>query len=261
MENNQTNLPSVVLVHGFGEDSSIFSEQTKALAGRCTLFTPDLPGSGIYKDYQWQPETDTIEWMADWLRNWMIEKTKAPIILLGHSMGGYITLAFVEKYPELIIGFGLLHSTAFADAAERKLIREKAILFMQQKGGFTFLKTSIPGLFGVSYAERAPEKIAELVASAHQFSVETLEAYYRAMLKRPDRTHVLSASKVPVLIIAGTEDNAAPLKDLTEQAALPANTMFCLLENVGHMGMIESPEQFNQGIIDFIALVEKMKAS
>ena len=246
---------TIVFLHGFGEDHSIFDLQIDSLKSSYNVFAPDLPGSGLLNNHVWENGTETIEWMADWVYEQLKAKNITKCIMLGHSMGGYIMLAFAAKYPSILSGFGLLHSTAFADNDAKKETRGKAILFMQEKGGYTFLKTAIPGLFAPGFSANFPGVVQHLVDKASNFQLNSLVAYYRAMIARPDRTEVLKAAAVPVLMVAGTDDQAVPLADLLIQSSLPPICHFHVLPNVGHMGMVEEPQLFKDILFNFIGAV------
>jgi pimeloyl-ACP methyl ester carboxylesterase len=94
-----------------------------------------------------------------------------------------------------------------------------------------------------------------LVEKAVDFEVPSLVAYYRAMLGRPDRTHVLKSLQVPVLLVAGTDDMAVPLGDLLMQAVMPSVCYFHILQQVGHMGMVEAPENLHDILLNFTEAV------
>lgn len=243
---------TVVLLHGFGEDHSVFSRQVEVLQKYFRVYTPDLPGSGKNFDHVWQSGTESIDWMAEWMYEQLSRKGISSCIMLGHSMGGYITLAFAEKYPEILQGFGLIHSTAFADSPQKKENREKAILFMEEKGGYAFLKTAIPGLFRPEFSQVFPDVIQELISKAGRFRTESLIAYYRAMINRQDRSKVLKEAAVPVLLVAGSHDTAVPPDDLIKQASLSSICHFHLLKDSGHMSMVESPEVLCRILFNFI---------
>jgi pimeloyl-ACP methyl ester carboxylesterase len=169
-------------------------------------------------------------------------------------MGGYITLAFAEKYAEKLTQFGLLHSSAIADSAEKKATRLKGIEAMENYGAAPFLKNTIPNLFSRDYKTTHPEMVSSLIAASQQFSTLACQQYYRAMMNRPDRISILKGNPLPILFVIGTEDVAAPLIDLQPQITLPKNPQVHILEGVGHMGMWEATAQMNQFILDFINL-------
>jgi pimeloyl-ACP methyl ester carboxylesterase len=264
----------VVLLHGFGEDGHIWDEQVAHLSEHCMVIVPDLPGSGgstllreatsvrhelkpgqTHDSGFTPPKTEafiTINHYADCIHRLLQQLTISQCIMLGHSMGGYITLAFAEKYPALLKAIGLVNSTAFADSDEKKEIRQKAIDTIGKYGAAAFLKTTIPSLFGKSFKQEHPEKVDALIRSGEKFSATALQQYYRAMMLRPDRTAVLKSNDLPVLFVMGTEDNAAPMTDVLQQVSLPAKSYIYILENVGHMSMWEAAAQLNRLLLVFI---------
>ena len=260
----------VVLLHGFGEESSIWDQQVLFLQEHCLLIVPDLPGTegsdllslelGVRSLESMKtpdsrlstPDYISIDDYADCIHSLLQHENISSCILLGHSMGGYITLAFAEKYPSLLSGFGLIHSTAFADSEEKKKTREKGIVLIEEYGPFPFLKNTIPNLFGAKFKALYPEKVNSFIEAAAAFSKESLQQYYRAMMLRPDRTHVLLSNPLPVLFVMGTEDVAAPMEDVLKQVSLPNISYIHVLSHTGHMGMWEATEQMNDYILAFI---------
>ena len=244
----------VVLLHGFAEDHTIWNEQVSFLQQHCKLIIPDLPGSG--KSELLEDENVTIEDYATCIDALLQFENENKCILLGHSMGGYITIAFAEKHAEKLAAFGFVHSTAFADSDDKKNTRRKAISLIEEYGVYPFLKNTTPNLFSSSFKKEHGEKISELIEQGKKFSKEALIQYYNAMLNRPDRTYVLKESKIPVLFVIGTEDTAAPLDDLLKQVHLPSISFIHIIENAGHMSMWEKTEELNSHLLDFITSVK-----
>ena len=240
----------VVFIHGFGEDSSIWDEQVNFLQAHCRLLVPDLPGSG--QSALLQQEPIGVEEYADCINALLNQEQVDSFILLGHSMGGYITLAFAEKYAGKLKGFGLVHSTAFADSEEKKASRQQGIRMINEYGAFAFLKNILPNLFSKDFKTNQLQKVTALVEKSEAFSSKSLIQYYTAMMNRADRTAVLKNAVVPVLFVMGTEDTAAPLDDLLQQVTLPNMTHLHILENVGHMSMLEAPDELNNFLLKFI---------
>jgi pimeloyl-ACP methyl ester carboxylesterase len=241
----------VVLLHGFGEDSRIFDEQVKNLKKICRLIVPDLPGSG--KSELLIKNNVAIDDYADCIHALLVNEQVKSYKVLGHSMGGYITLAFAEKYREMLSGFGLIHSSASPDNDEKKKSRMQGIHMMNEYGAFPFLKNTVPNLFAENFKKEHPEKVQELIEQSRQFSIEALTQYYTAMMNRPERLDVLKSSSVPVLFILGTEDVAAPLDIVLNQVHLPAVSHIHILNNVGHMGMLEAPNKVIEFLAEFIS--------
>lgn len=248
------NGPAVVLLHGFGEDGSVWGFQ-KDLEQHFKLLIPDLPGSG-----RSQAITDmSMDGLADAVYFILQQEGIKNCVLIGHSMGGYVALAFAEKYGSALNGIGLFHSSAYADTADKIETRNKGVAFITEHGAPNFLKTSIPNLYSPATKENAPALIAQQIESGRSFSKEALIAYSQAMIQRPDRTGVLRSVAVPVLFVLGKWDTAVPLETGLAQCHLPQIAYIHVLHNSGHMGMQEEPEKstaiLNQYISETIGLL------
>jgi len=242
----------VVLLHGIPFNGNIWDRQIDFLKDHCKLIVPDIPGSGRSVFEKPGALASAIEYYADCIYALVKYEQENSCLMFGHSMGGYITLACKEKYPDLLKGFGLIHSTAFADSDERKQIRQNSIALIKEKGAYEFLKTFIPPLFGNKFKSEHPGKINRLIEEARQFLPETFINYFKALMQRPDRTVVLKDSRVPVLFVIGTEDVAAPMKDVLQQVHLPGISYMHILENTGHISMWEATDELNKALIQFI---------
>lgn len=241
----------VMLLHGFAEDDNIWKYQFKKLKEKFFVIVPNLPGSGASEMPDGEICIDDCAEVVKAIADAELVKTNEnQFTLIGHSMGGYIALAFAEKYPEWLNALGLFHSTAYADDDAKKEIRKKGIEFITNNGAASFLKTTTPNLFSEKTKKNSPELIENLVASSKYFSAEALIQYYRAMMKRPDRTHVLQSFKKPVLFLIGKNDNSVPLKASMEQCYLPAIAYIKLLRNSGHMGMWEERKAANTFLLE-----------
>lgn len=238
----------LMLVHGFGEDQQVWDHQVEALSKRFLLILPDLPGSGgseLNNDV-------SMENMAEALNAVLQQEQIGHVTMLGHSMGGYITLAFAEKYPDTLRAFGLVHSTAYADTEEKKATRKKGIEFMRKNGAHEFLKTSSPNLFSPETKEQRPELIEKLTNQYRAMDVNALMAYYEAMMDRPDRTEVLKTFNRPILFLAGEHDTAIPYDQVVQQSGLPLLSYLHTLHRSGHMGMWEEPAESSFILEEFV---------
>jgi pimeloyl-ACP methyl ester carboxylesterase len=247
----------VVLLHGFGEDSGIWDLQAEALKDHAMVITPDLPGSGR----SGLPETasgflsleDHAESVLEILNKEQIENC----ILIGHSMGGYISLAFAEKYPERLRALGLFHSTASADSEGKKQVRQKGIEFTHEHGAGKFLAQVIPNLYGEAYKTAHPEALARHIALTQSFSNDAVIGYYKAMMQRPDRKSVLQNFAKPILFIMGEEDKTVLLQETLPQCHLAQESHVFILKHVAHMGMREDPSQANAALQGFLSHVNE----
>ncbi len=238
----------LVLLHGFGEDSEVWDSIIPSLQENYKLIIPDLPGSGdstiLKKD-----KVIMIDF-AHCLKAILDKEKIKKCTLIGHSMGGYITLAFAEKYPTCLKAFGLFSSTAIADSAEKKETRTKAISFIKENGAEAFLKTALPNQF--ADAKKSHKLIDHLLIKGKQFENKALVQYYRAMIARPDRTSILKRSAVPVLFIFGEKDNLISLEDGLKITSLPQQSQVNVLKNSGHMGMLEEPKETVKILMKFL---------
>lgn len=246
----------VLLLHGFGEDGEIWRHHWDAIAAKHHVLVPDLPGSGqsaAIEDMSMEGMADCMHALLDaTLPNQSGGKS---IIVIGHSMGGYITLAFAEKYPAVLKGFGLFHSTAYPDTAEKKEARKKSIAFIESHGSGPFIRQSTPNLFADPFRTNNAAQVEDMITRYSPFDPASLVAYYEAMIARPSRTDVLKNAGCPVLFIAGKQDKAVSYADILEQCHLPAVSELCVLESAGHMGMFEEPEKCRKALQDFLTTV------
>jgi pimeloyl-ACP methyl ester carboxylesterase len=247
----------VMLLHGFAEDGTIWENQIAFLKNDFRVLIPDIPGSGQSELIQ----NGNIEIYAEVIRAILADDFKKEgntgseaISIIGHSMGGYIAMAFAEKYPQHLTSLGLFHSTAFADNEDKKIARTKAILFIKEHGSLSFLQTSIPGLFTENFTEKNSMVVNKLVNHSKEFNPLSLIQYYEAMIQRPDRREVLKEFQKPILFIIGEKDNVIPLESILKQCYLPAESHIHILEKSAHMGMLEETEKSNQIIYDFLKI-------
>jgi pimeloyl-ACP methyl ester carboxylesterase len=251
----------VVLIHGFAEDGSVWDALIPALSSSYKIIIPDLPGSGASDGYRLENIPPSIEFLADCIK--MITKAEVvktaeinePVII-GHSMGGYIGLAYAAKYPSRCKGLVLVHSTAYADSPERKELRKKSMIFIEKHGVAAFLKNTVPSFFSASFTENYPEKVELHISRYSRMSGETLKWYYEAMIRRPEHIDVLTSAPIPIGFIAGMEDKLIPLNQITKQAELPSVSFYEILKHCGHMSMIEQPEELTFFIRKFLQQID-----
>lgn|SRR5690606_6674749 len=236
----------IVLIHGFCETHEVWAEVVPLLANNHRIISIDLPGFGN-SDALTRPFTidDAARQVISFLEG---DLKITSCIALGHSLGGYVVLAMAEHKPELLAGFGLVHSTALADSEERKVSRGKVIEFVKEHGVSPFVQSFIPPLF----FNQAHQAVAGAVAMAERTPAQTLIGYTEAMRARPDRTHILKEYKRPVLFLAGERDSIIPVQSLEDQAKLALKLSLIILHNAAHMGMLENIPETAQAIQRFV---------
>jgi len=278
----------VVFLHGIPAEGNLWSNQFRALPFKFII--PDLPGSGnseIINDMSMEGMAEVIKAILDAeeplltppkgenntqpslnedavnnsnvSESEVSEMVASPFggsrkgaVLIGHSMGGYISLAFAEKYPGYLNGLGLFHSTVYPDTKEKKEARRKGIEFIKEHSAFEFLKTSTDNLFYQQSKDQMPQLIDEFITGLRNFRADALVSYYEAMMQRPDRRTILKTLEIPMLFIAGKYDAVIPVNDILEQCHLPEISYFHILANSGHMGMLEEAEKTNIILNDYL---------
>lgn len=239
---------TIIFLHGFPEDGSIFDEQVDFLSKDYQILVPDLPGAGksLFNDQLLSVEDFAAAIVAlaqyEQLQN---------IVVLGHSMGGYIALAIEEILPHFTKAFGFIHSTAFADSEEKKENRRKSIELIENYGSAAFVRKAIPGNFTDDFVQKNKVLMDSLISNASTFPKEGLQRFYEIMMNRPDRTSLLDTPK-PVLFCIGEKDKAAPLQDLLQQVKIPQIADIHIFPKVAHMGMLEAIEDINNAIATFM---------
>jgi pimeloyl-ACP methyl ester carboxylesterase len=235
----------IILLHGFCETHEVWTGFAKALATDYRIINIDLPGFGESKLLANNFSiADAAGKVLEVLAKLEIEKC----VVIGHSLGGYVTLAMVHRQPERFTGFGLFHSTAYADSAERKESRNKVIEFVSKNGVAAFIETFIPPLFH----DKSNPHIPAAVSMALQTAPETLIGYAKAMRDRPDLTSVIKKSLNPILFIAGEKDSVIPYKSLQTLANEAQKPHIHVIQGVAHMGMFENERETLRVTREFI---------
>lgn len=245
----------VLFIHGFGADSRTWKNQLEFLQHHYQLIVPDLRGSG--QSSSLTPPV-SIEQLADDILELLDEEKIFSCTVFGHSMGGYVTLALIEKQPQRFNAFGLIHSTSYADSEEKKQARAKSIEFIKENSAYEFLKITAPNWFSDAFKQHHPQVVSNFINEGKKFSKEILIAYSKAMINRPDRTTVLQKANIPVLYFIGGEDKAVNPGDAITQSAIPALCSVKYLAGVGHMGMLEATDELNHTLEEFLELVQQL---
>lgn len=236
----------VVLIHGFPLDHTIWNPLVPLLEGKARLILPDLRGYGkslvTRGTYDMGLLADDIKEMLDGLN---IRQA----VLVGHSMGGYVSLAFARCYPERLLGLALVASQAAADTPERRQGRLQTAGEVERRGVKSLAKTM-------------PEKLTthpDLVEPLRQLILQANPAGVAGALKgmadREDMTRRLSEINVPTLIIAGAQDSLIPLEKSREMERLLPRGWLVEIPNAGHMPMMEAPEMVAEALF---RLLEKI---
>ncbi|GHA69104.1 alpha/beta fold hydrolase [Pontibacter akesuensis] len=239
MANTHTDAGSgdvLVFLHGFCESKQVWAEFVQPLQQQFRIITLDLPGFGENIE---NISSYNMESMADYVKQQLEALNVRRFLLVGHSMGGYVSMAFAEKYGHLLKGLCLFQSSALPDTDEKKEQRSKSIDYVERHGVANFINPFVEPLFYRENRERLAPKIEMMKEIGRATPKESVTGAMAAMRDRADRTEVLQQLKCPVLFVFGKEDGAVPLDKALEQCHLPGNSMVNFLEKTGHMAMFE----------------------
>lgn len=244
--------PCLVLVHGFLEEGSMWDGIIQPLAKQYSVIVPDLPGFGA-SALPPAKEKLSMEFYAAYVRAVLQQEKVKECVLLGHSMGGYITLSFAEKHSRLLRGFGLINSHCYADSEEKKANRKKGMAHVKKYGTEAFVTELYRTIFTDGFQKKSQKLVNGLIAKAVRYSPEAVMRATEAMMLRDDKSAVLRKTKLPVLLLNGADDLSAPLELTMQQAMLPAVTDFHLHKGVKHMSVFERKAATQKAIADFTA--------
>ncbi|MFZ3069877.1 MAG: alpha/beta fold hydrolase [Anaerolineaceae bacterium] len=242
----QVNLPSLrmevevrgkgrpaVLLHGVGLDHTIWHPMMDLFESQIQFIAPDLRGQGRTELGQ---ADQSIEQMAEDVAALLDLLGLEKVILGGHSMGGYVALAFAEKHADRLAGLAMIATNAGKDAAEKQVQRRQDAESIMKFGSARLADSLSPKL----------SKDAEIQSVTHQMisgtSAQGLANAQIAIANRPERLQVLQDLGCPLLVVAGAEDMIIPLVASRAMADVNANAKLVVIPDVGHMPMMEAPD-------------------
>jgi len=231
---------TMVLLHGFLESSTIWNEYIAALSEKHTVITIDLLGhgkSGVIS------ETHTMQLMAEVVKSVLNKLNIEFATFVGHSMGGYVALAYTELFENEVEALVLLNSLPTADSEERKQNRRRALKVLDHNAD-AFISMAIVNLFSENSRKRFTSEIETLKEEALQFSVVGIQAAIRGMIDRKDRTGVLANFSRKKIMVCGKEDPIMPISE-SKNISEKTNTELIQLEG-GHMSWLENSHKIHE---------------
>ena len=239
----------VVLLHGYLESLEIWSGFSDELSNKFRVISFDIPGHGksenIADEHSMHKLAETIN-LA--LKKLNIKKC----FMLGHSMGGYLTLMFHNLFSEMLSGFSLFHSHPFKDTEITINKRFREIEFVKQGKKDLIAKFNIPNAFASDNIYKFRNEIEFTKNIALKTTEKGIVANLYAMMNRPDLSESLAKTQIPFLYVAGKKDNYIDYKTVVSTIKLPENSELHVLENSGHMGFIEEKKEAINIISQFI---------
>jgi pimeloyl-ACP methyl ester carboxylesterase len=219
------------------------------LASKFRVISVDLPGHGQSEIIS---ETQTMDMMADVVKDLIHNLGLQKVFIVGHSLGGYVTLAFLEHFAEYLSGYCLFHSHPLADSQEAIKNRHREIKLVQKGMKDRMYPANVTKMFATSNIEKFSEAIQRSKEISSFISGEGIIAVLKGMILRPSRLSFMEDGRVPCLWILGSMDNYIPCEAIQKKVKLPANASVVVLQNSGHIGFIEEEELSARIIAEFV---------
>lgn len=237
---------AIVLLHGFLENSTMWKYLAPVLEKKYRVVCIDLLGHGQSDSLGY---VHKMEDMADAVHQVLSDLKIRKAVFIGHSMGGYVSLAFAELYPDMMKGLVLMNSTSRADSEERVLNRTRAIKAVKQNY-VAAVRMSIANLFSEENRELLIDEIEWVKNEALQTPLQGIIAAQEGMKLRNDREVILHFAPYPILLILGKQD---PVLNYEENKEQIENTAVQLVTfNDGHMSHIENKVELEKVLLDFL---------
>ncbi|KIO52296.1 alpha/beta fold hydrolase [Flavobacterium hibernum] len=235
----------IVLLHGFLENKKMWLDYVTLFSDKHRIITIDLLGHGKSEPlgyvHSMEENANVVHEVLEHLK---IEKAT----ILGHSMGGYVSLAFAELFPESIQKLVLLNSTSREDSAEKKLNRTRAIKAVKQNY-VGFVSLAIANLFSENNRTRLADKIENVKIEALKTPLQGIIASLEGMKIRKDRESLLQQNLFPVLLILGKKDPVLNYEDSISQIEDTTGELVSFED--GHMSHIENKEELKIILLNF----------
>ena len=244
---------ALFFLHGYLESSEIWNGFTDRFAGSFRVICMDIPGhgrSGLLGEVHEMREMARVA--AAVLDAEGIETA----VMIGHSMGGYVTMEFVHQFPERTLGYSLFHSTCFADNEEKRQNREREISLILCGKKLQIIRTNIPKAFADEHLESMEESVARAIEVASGSSEEGTVALLRGMMNRNDHSDLLKRTQPPPMIIWGERDNYIGRPVFDKLVGLAPHASLAVLKNSGHMGFIEESDCAYSGMMNYLATLQ-----
>ena len=237
---------AVVLLHGFLENKTMWDKYVSALSKNHRVITIDLLGHG---ETECLGYVHTMEDQADMIFAVLISLRIRKIVLVGHSMGGYVALAFAELYPDNVKGLFLLNSTSRADSDERKINRDRAIKAVKQNHT-NFVRISISNLFSEDNREVLAKEIEKVKLQALKTPLQGIVASLEGMKIRKDREVLLHFAPYPIQLVLGKKDGVLIYYDTIDQ--IEGTKVELTTFPDGHMSHIENEKELKIALLEFL---------
>lgn len=237
---------AIVLLHGFLENSTMWSEIIPHLSKRNRVVAIDLLGHGKSDCVGY---THTMEEQAEMVHFVLKHLRLRKYSLIGHSMGGYVALAFTKLFTKNIKGLCLLNSTFEQDDNERKKLRKRANKMIQSNYK-SLIRMSFINLFSEESRTRFNKEIELAIIEALKTPVQGYIAANEGMILRKNYEPFFTNSKFKKMIIIGEKDWIIDAEKMIAYAQ--KNQINSTLLSQGHMSYIENKDELITALKEFV---------
>jgi len=240
----------VLLLHAFPLNSAMWEQQTESLSDRFRFIAPDLTGFGGSDAPEGRDAYSMERWAAE-IEALLTELGLDRIVLVGLSMGGYLSFELLRRMPERFSALVLADTKAEADPPEGVEKRTKQQEMVEGGGRDDLIEALTGALLGEATRSKKPDvvdKVRSLMDNPAAGFVGALEA----MKKRPDSTGELSAIRIPTLIVVGENDGVTPPDAARAMHEHIGGSRLVVIPEAGHLSNLEAPEAFNGALAEFL---------
>jgi pimeloyl-ACP methyl ester carboxylesterase len=231
----------VVFLHGFPFDRGAWQKQINSFRSSNRVVVPDLRGFG---NSATRAGATAMSDYANDVRALLQESAMGPVVLVGHSMGGYVALAFASQFPEMLRGLVLVSTKAGPDSPEGADARRATAAKVRDEGVEALVETIAPKMLAAANQDaHLVGQVRGLMAAAKPAGVI---AALLGMAERPDATPLLAQIAAPTLVVTGMEDTVIPPEESEKLAHAIRGSQLQMIPHAGHLVAFEQPEQFNQ---------------
>jgi 3-oxoadipate enol-lactonase len=247
--------PTLLLIHGFPLNSSLWESQIEDLSDSARVLAPDLRGYGLSEA---TPPPYSMEMMADDCMGLLDSLgVQEPVIVCGLSMGGYVAFEFYRRFPKWVAGLILVATRAGADDEAGRAGRDRMIADVRERGVEPVVKAMLPKLLAPDNYERNEQLVSFVREMIESSSPKGMIGALEAMKSRPDSTPTLPEITVPVLVVHGEDDQIIPVAEAEAMCDAISGAELEVLPGAGHLPNLEQVDAFNEAVWDFLLRLEK----
>lgn len=247
-DEGRDNPHTLVLLHGFLQNLDVWSSYVLSYMNQLRVITIDLPGHGLTDHFC---DVHSMDFMAKVVKDVLNEAGVNQCVMVGHSMGGYVALAFADRYMYSLRGLGLINAHPLADSEEQRRQRDEVCNAVKENRA-SYIVGFLPSLFDSSKRVALSHDITDLQDQCLKTTAQSIIAAQRGMAARPSRVQTLASLDMPTLFVYGKSDSRIPLEIGIGGAMVARRAELHLIENVGHMAFMEARDYVKPRLLNFV---------